>query len=83
MTGTWRHDSWPTYIILNVFVVKPNEHAMKKVAAFMYGNDVPVEMAAVCYVACRGREYIQTINQAIFSWYYTWNRETRKRHMSE
>jgi hypothetical protein len=76
-------ESWPTCMILNMFVVQPNEHAMKKVAAFLYGNGVPVEMAVECYVACRGREHIQAINQAILSWYYTWNRETHKRHMSE
>jgi ATP-dependent helicase/DNAse subunit B len=52
---------------------------MKKVAAFIHGNGVPVEMAAECYVVCRGREHIQ----AILSWYYTWSRETHKRHMSE
>jgi hypothetical protein len=66
-----------------MFVVQPNEHAMNKVAAFLYGNGVPVEMAAECNVARRGREHIQAINQAIFSWYYTWSRETLKRYMSE
>jgi hypothetical protein len=40
-------ESWPTYMILNMFVCPPTEHSMKKVAAFMYGNGVPVEMAAV------------------------------------
>jgi hypothetical protein len=75
--------SWPTYMILDMFVCSPTEQAMKKVAAFMYGNGVPVEMAAECYVACRGREHIQAINQAIFSWYYTWSRDTHKRHMSQ
>jgi hypothetical protein len=69
--------------MMNMFVCQSTEHAMKKVAAFMYGNGVPVEIAAECYVACRGREYIQAINQAIFIWYYTWRRETHKRHMSE
>jgi hypothetical protein len=49
----------------------------------MYGNGVPVEIAAECYVACRDLEYIQMINHAIFSWYYTWSREPHKRHMSE
>jgi hypothetical protein len=76
-------ESWPTYMILNMFVVQPNERSMKKVAAFMYRNGVPVEMAAECYVASRGREHIQAINQAIFSWYYTWSSEAHKRHMSE
>jgi hypothetical protein len=76
-------ESLPTYMILNMFLGQPTERAMKKVAAFLYCNGVPVEMASECYVACRGREHIQAINQAIFSWYYTWSRETHNRHMSE
>jgi hypothetical protein len=39
---------------------------MNKVAVFLYGNGVPEEMSAECYVACRGREHIQAINQAKF-----------------
>jgi hypothetical protein len=41
-------ESWPMYIIMHVFVGEPCAHMMKKVAAFMYGNEVPVETAAMC-----------------------------------
>ena len=36
-------ESWPTYIIYNMFLVEPNTISVKKVAAFMYGSGVPAE----------------------------------------
>jgi hypothetical protein len=73
-------ESWPTYVILDMFVSEPNPRVMKKVAGFMYGNGVPVETAAECYIACRGQQYSQEINGALFSWYDTWDRYRRNRH---
>ena len=35
-------ESWHTYIIYNMFLVEANTISVKKVAAFMYGNAVPV-----------------------------------------
>jgi hypothetical protein len=49
----------------------------------MYGNGVLVNEATECYASCIGRQYIHQINQALYSWYYTWSRETHKRHMAE
>jgi hypothetical protein len=46
-------ESWPT-CILDIFVVKPNRLSVQNVAAFMYGNGVPVEKAVDCFVACIG-----------------------------
>jgi len=45
-------EPWPTYVIYNMLVVVPNEISVKKVAAFMYGNGVPVERAIDCFNAC-------------------------------
>jgi len=36
-------DSWPTYIICDLFVTEPNTISVKHVADFMYGNGVPIE----------------------------------------
>jgi len=36
-------ESWPTYVIYNMFVVEANTISVKKVAAFMYGSGVPAE----------------------------------------
>ena len=41
-------ESWPTYIIY-MFLVEPNTISIKKVAAFMYGNAVPVTNAINCF----------------------------------
>ena len=38
-------ETWPTHIIHNKFVVEPNTISVKKVVAFMYGNDVPAACA--------------------------------------
>jgi len=36
-------DNWPTYNICDLFVAEPNTISVKHVAAFMYGNGVPIE----------------------------------------
>ena len=47
-------ESWPTYVIYNIFVEKPNTSSVKKVATFMYGNGVTIERAVQCFNACNG-----------------------------
>jgi hypothetical protein len=73
-------DSWPTYMVLLMFVEKPNNRGMKKVAGFMYGNEVPIETAVDCYIACIGQHYSRDIKEALYSWYDTWDTHTRYRH---
>jgi hypothetical protein len=46
--------SWPTYIMLRVFMDEPNARTVKKFAAFMYGNELPVDHAVNCFHACNG-----------------------------
>jgi hypothetical protein len=70
-------DSWPTYIVLFMFV-EPNDREMKQVAGFMYGNEVPLQTAANCYIACIGQQYSREIKKVLYSWYNTW--DTRYRH---
>jgi len=38
-------DTWPTCIIVDIFITKPNTISVLNVAAFMYGNNVHVEKA--------------------------------------
>ena len=78
-----RVNRWPTYMILHMFSTEPDAPATKKVAAFMYGNNVDLETASKCYVECRGREYRQFINDALFRRYNKWNRATKVRHQAE
>jgi hypothetical protein len=70
-------------IVLDMFVVEPNARVMKKVAGFMNGNEVPVESAADCYIACRGQQYSREIKEALYSWYDTWDTHTRNRHNAD
>ena len=47
-------ESLSTYLIYDIFVVEPNTHSVKNVAAFMYGNGVPIEKAVDCFISCVG-----------------------------
>jgi len=43
---------WPSSIIIDSFITKPCNLSVIHFAAFMYGNNVPVEKAVDCFVAC-------------------------------
>jgi len=51
-------ETWPSYILYNIFVEEPNPRSIKKVAAFMCGNGVPVGVAVDCFHACCGKKPI-------------------------
>jgi hypothetical protein len=72
-------DSWPTYIAMDMFVVEPNARVMKIVAGFMFGNEVTLDKAEDCYIACRRQQYSREIKEALYSWYDTWDTHTRNR----
>jgi hypothetical protein len=38
-------ESWPSYLIYDIFVLQHNTNSVKNVAAFRYGNGVPIEKA--------------------------------------
>jgi hypothetical protein len=60
-------ESWPAYVILHVFVDEPNARTLRNVAAFLYGNEVPVERAAYCFNACNGRNR-SYVDEKIHEW---------------
>ena len=41
-------ECWPTYVIYKMFVEELSPTSVKKIAAFMYGNSVPIEIAVQC-----------------------------------
>jgi len=47
-------ETWPSSIIIDLFITKPCILSVIHVAAFMYGNNIPVEKAVDCFVACVG-----------------------------
>ena len=65
-------DSWPTYIIYNIFVEVPSPRRVKKVASFMYGNGVPSDIAAECFNACNG-QLRSFVSHAMGTWYSLWD----------
>jgi hypothetical protein len=47
-------ETCPSTIIIDLLVTKPCTISVQNVAAFMYGNCIPVEKAVDCFVACVG-----------------------------
>ena len=75
-------DSWPSYVLRLMFIIEPNSFAMKKGAAFMYGNHVRLSDAVACYKACNGRHQSQ-VETVPRTWYDVWDREVNRRHMEQ
>jgi len=75
-------DSWPPYVLRLMFMLEPNPRVMKKVAAFMYGNNVRLSDAMACYKACNGRHQsrVETVFRA---WYNVWDRDVNQRHKEQ
>ena len=70
-------DSWPTYVIHNIFIEVPDPSSVKKVAAFMYGNGFPIDIAVECFNACNG--YLSSFaSHAMDTWYSLWDNNLGK-----
>ena len=77
-------ESWPTYIIYNMFLVEPNTISVKKVAAFMYGNTLPVTSAINCFNACMELDSSSSyVSSAMKHWYSTWDKNPYRPHIAE
>ena len=61
-------DSWPPYVLRLMFMLEPNSRIMKKVVAFIYGNNVRLSDAVACYNACNGRHQSR-VETTLRSWY--------------
>ena len=75
-------DSWPPYVLRLMFMLEPNSRLMKKVAAFIYGNNVRLSDAVGCYKACNGRHQ-SSVETVLRSWYDVWDRDVNRRHMEQ
>ena len=64
--------SWPTYVMYNIFVEVPSPSSVKKVAAFMYGNGVPIDIAVECFNACNG-QLRSFVSHPMDTWYSLWD----------
>ena len=70
---------WPTCLIYDIFVVKPNTINVQNVAAFVYGNGVPVQKAVDCFVACIELDSFY-VSCAKKDWYPIWNNNPYTAH---
>ena len=75
-------DSWPPYVLRLVFMLEPNSRVMKKVAAFMYGNNVRLSDAVACYKACNGRHQSR-VETVLRAWYDVRDRDMNQRHKEQ
>ena len=64
-----------------MFMLEPNSRVMN-VAAFMYGNNVRLRDAVVCYKACNGRHQ-SSVETVLRAWYDVWDRDVNQRHMEQ
>jgi hypothetical protein len=64
-------DIWHTYIICDLFVTEPNTISVKHVAAFMYGNGVPIEKTVDCFIASVGFDSYY-VSCSMKDWYSSW-----------
>jgi hypothetical protein len=55
---------------------------MKKVAAFMYGNNVRLSDAVACYNACNGRHQSR-VETVLRAWYVVWDRDVNQSHKEQ
>ena len=77
-------ESWPTYIIYNMFLVEPKTISEKKVAAIMYGNAVPVTSAINSCNACMELDISSSyVSCAMKNWYSSWDKNPYKPHKAE
>jgi len=75
-------ETWPTYILLDLFVEDPNIVSVREIAGFMYGNGVPIREATQCFQMCNaGRRAF--IEQNMVFWYKEWNRSPYKPYLEK
>ena len=75
-------DSWPSYVLRYMFFLEPNSRVMKKVAAFLYRNNVRGSDAVACYNASNGlnQRRVETMLKAR---YFVWDRDEYQRHKEQ
>ena len=78
---------WPNYILQNLFLHYPSllYTSRLRIISFMYGNDVPLEMAYVFYIACSGLTgaAARFVIEQMEEWYSQWHRSIIRRNIAE
>jgi hypothetical protein len=74
-------DTWPSYIIRFLFFEVTHPGVVKKLTAFFFGNDVPLDIAKTVYRLCNDT-YSQDTEMKIDHFYWLWQSSHYKRHMA-
>jgi hypothetical protein len=74
-------ESWPTSILRAIFVEEPTNSNVRKVAAFFYGNGLPVHIAEQFYVLCKGKRPV-TVTHHMYAAFYNWLLSERTPHLT-
>ena len=78
-------DLWPSLFLTYMFNDHPSPvraDRLKKVIAFFYGNDFPMDLAYQLYNACNGKASRFVLEQ-FREWYHVWRTHRCKPHMGE
>jgi len=74
-------ETWPSTIIIDFSITKPCTISVTNIAAFMYGNNDPVEKAVDCFVA-----YVEIdsyyVSCSVKDWYTTCDNLPHKTHLA-
>ena len=81
-------EEWPTYILQKVFLNHPSPtytSRLRIVIAFMYGNNIPLEMARDFYIAFSGLAgaTARFVIDQTEGWYSQWHCSKHRRHIAE
>jgi len=68
-------------VIIDLFITNPCTISVQNVAAFIYGNRIPVEKAVDCFIACVGIDS-HYVSCAVKDWYTTWDNLPHKTHFA-
>jgi hypothetical protein len=75
-------NTWPTYILIHLFLDPPDKRTITNVSAFLYGNEISKRIARSCYAMCNGITSADTIFEGVTELYRLWNENPYKEHMA-
>jgi hypothetical protein len=71
------------HIYYYMFVDKPNDGTLMKVAAYLYWNGVDKEAAAECFATCNTEGAPHRICEAVYRRYSTWEQHPRWKNLAQ
>ena len=75
-------ETWPSTVIVDLFITKPCTISVRNVSAFMYGTVFLWKKGVDCFVACVGIDSYY-VSCAVKDWYTTWDNLPHKAHFAK